>query len=249
MILVLAHHYDVEASWLCRSIQEHCGQSALLLWPEALGVDYCISLQLHGDGGHHAEVSFFERQMEKFDGRDPSYAVNRLGYIEPLIWDKAAGPEKAYAAAEINAFFSAFVRALPCPVSNPVRNGALWAGSGFEARWASLLHRRGVAVHPLATAGANEALGALSRAHPASIRRWLHFEGHVFPYPGHERAYPEVEMAILHHDPDELLEFIAIEDSTFLQPHLLWVSRTPALSCYGHTFVRTLTNRIGGCAK
>ena len=249
MILVLAHHYDAEAGWLCRTVEQDCQQAALLLWPEALGVDYSISLRLRGNGRHDALVSLFGPPASAFSGRSARYVVNRLGYIEPLIWDKAGPSEKAYAAAEINAFFSAFVSSLPCLLSNPVRNGALWAGTGFEARWTSRLHGSGVAIHRLATAGANEALQELNRANPATLRRWLHFEGQLFSPSGQERSYPDIERAILQNDPDEMLEFIAIEDSTTQSPRLLWVSRTPALSCYGRTFVNALAIRTGGLAR
>lgn len=248
MILILAHHYDAEADWLCKIVEQDYQQAALLVWPEALGVDYSISLRLRGSGKHDALVSFFGPPASALSGRSARYVVNRLGYIEPLVWAKADSSEKAYAAAEVNAFFSAFVSALSCPISNPVRNGALWAGTGFVARWASRLHASGVAVHRLATSGANEAMRELNRADPATLRRWLHFEGRVFSPPGQEKSSPDIERAILEHSPDEMLEFIAIEDSTAPHPHVLWVSRTPALSCYGRAFVTALTDCGGGCA-
>ncbi len=249
MILVLAHHYDAEADWLCRTVELDFQQAACLLWPEALGVDYRISLRLRGSGRHDALVSLVKPTASVFSGRSARYVINRLGYIEPLVWDKAIPSEKTYAAAEINAFFSAFVRSLPCSVSNPVRHGALWAGTGFEARWMSRLHRAGVLVHRLATADANEALQELSRADPATLLRWMHFEGQLFKPAGQERCYPDIERAILQESPDEMLELMAVVDPRTQRPQLLWLSRTPALSCYGRPFVSALADRAGGFAR
>src|SRR5881227_3930810 len=102
MILVLAHHYDAEAEWLRKTLREGYAQAALLLWPEALGVDYDISLRLRANGNHDATVSMFEPPSRTSCERSARYVVNRLGYIEPLIWKNAAPSEKAYATAEIN---------------------------------------------------------------------------------------------------------------------------------------------------
>jgi hypothetical protein len=242
VILVLAHHYDAEAEWLCGALRRH-RQAALLLCPEALGVDYRISLFLGGNGRHDSRVSFFHPQAHTFQGRCARYAINRLGYVEPLIWKQAESTEKAYATSEINAFFSAFVRALLCPVSNPVRNGALWAGSGFEAKWLSRLQRFGATVHPLATAPPAEALAALNGAGRETIRRWLHVDGELFSPPDQESSYSDVERAILDQGPDEMLEFIGIHEASSPRPKLLWVTRTPALSCYGPNLVAALIDR------
>ena len=249
MILILAHHFDLEAEWLHRTLRDDYAQASLLLWPEALAVDYRITLALHGDGRREADVAFFDRTVgaldrETFDCQASRYAINRLSYIEPSIWKNADTAEKAYAESEINAFFSAFVRALPCPVSNPARHGALWTQAGFEARWASALHRSGVAVDPRAFGDPAIALAALSVADPSAVRRWMYFDGAVLAPPGQTTTGTEtLGRAVLERAPDEVLEFVAIEESIDAPARLLWVSRTPALSCYGSAFIDMLIDR------
>jgi hypothetical protein len=241
VILVLAHHYDAEAEWLCMTLRrEHI--AALLLWPEALGVDYRISLFL----GHHeaaaGEITFLNERELPLESHSIRYALNRLGYIEPLMWDRAAPRERAYATSEINAFFSAFIRALPCPVSNPVRNGALWTGAGFEAKWFARLRRHGVGLHALASATPAEAWDTLASADRAQVRRWLYFEGELFSPPDQE-PHREMESAIRDESPDEMLEFIAIQETPSRPLQLLWVTRTPAVSCYAPDFLAALIER------
>lgn len=242
LILVLAHHYDAEAEWLCTVLRNH-RQAVLLLWPEALGVDYRISLFLSGKAKPAGQVCFFQPPAFTFHGHSARYALNRLGYIQPLTWQHAAQAEKDYATAEINAFFSAFVRALPCPLSNPVRNGALWRGQGFETKWLARLGRQGVALHPLATAPPEAAMAALTAADPGTVRRWLHFEGELYCPPHQRTLHSKLERAIKRERPDEMLEFIAIDHAG--SPLLLWVSKTPALSCYGANFIAALIGRAG----
>jgi hypothetical protein len=244
VILILAHHYDAEAEWLCAALRRQ-GQSAALLWPEALGVDYAISLFLRSDGQHAGHIRFFGPPSRTVAITDLRYAVNRLGYVAPLIWEHAVSGEREYATSEINAFFSGLIRALPCGVSNPVRNGALWSGAGFEATWLSRLGRHGISIALPERGAAADLAAMLARPDHEAPLRWLHVNRALFSPPG-QANYPALERAIGQEDADEMLEFVAIEDpGSSSSPRLVGVTRTPALSCFGPTLVDALIEHTG----
>src|SRR5437879_4593169 len=119
MLLVIAHHYDAEARWLCETLKRDYNIAATLLIPEAMGIDYSISLHLKNNGQHHSTIFFYEPET-RLKSSEVWYAINRLSYINPLIWQHVDQVEKAYATNEINAFFSAFIQSLRCPVSNSI---------------------------------------------------------------------------------------------------------------------------------
>ncbi len=246
MILVLANHYDAEAAWLRRALEERCRHPVLLLCPEGLGVDYSISLRLRNDGRHGCAISFFDDAARRWDGDRIRYAVNRLGFVEPLVWRSAAEAERIYATSEINAFFPALIQSLRCPVDSPVQHGALWVDGGFEVRWAVRLNACGVAVHPSMTGPPGKAFATLLEADPAALRRWMCFEGEVFTPAAQRGAHPRVAEHLRALAPGQTLEFVCLqgEDPAALQ--LLHVSRTPALSWYGRPFVEALLVHADG---
>lgn len=247
MILVLAHHHDVEAEWLLATLQRRA-IAALRLCPEALGVDYAITLALRNDGRHASEIVFFDDAVGRVASGCFDYAVNRLGYIDPLVWRRAQEGERAYASSEINAFFPALIEALPCRVDSPVAHGALWVDGGFASRWAARLGARGVAVHAAVAAGAAEAWAVLMASEPACLRRWLWFEGEVLVPPGQPAVAVDMPRILRTLAPRQALEFVCLQGARASEPQLLHVSRTPALSCYGEPFVQALVSQVQGAS-
>jgi hypothetical protein len=245
MILVLAHHHDVEAQWLLATLQRRA-IAALHLCPEALGVDYAITLALRNDGRHASEIVFFDDAVGRVASERFGYAVNRLGYIDPLVWRWAQEGERAYASSEINAFFPALVESLRCRVDSPVPHGALWVDSGFAPRWAARLGAHGVAVHPAMAAGAAESCAVLMASDPARLRRWLWFEGEVLAPPGQPAAPVDMPRILRALAPRQALEFVCLQGARASDLQLLHVSRTPALSCYGEPFVQVLVSQARG---
>lgn len=246
MILVLANHYDAEADWLRRALEQRGRHPVLLLCPEALGVDYGISLRLRNDGRHGCTVSFFGEAARRCDGDQIRYAVNRLGYIEPLVWRSADEGERIYATSEINAFFPALIESLRCPVDSPVQHGALWVDGGFELRWAARLNARGVDVHPSMTGPPGQAVTTLLEADPAALRRWMCFEGQVFTPAAQGGAHPHVAQHLRALAPTQTLEFVCLQGADPAALQLLHVSRTPALSWYGQPFIDALLVHADG---
>jgi hypothetical protein len=239
MILILAHHHDAEAEWLVNCLQAQ-RRRPLLLCPEALGVDYGISLRLRNDGRHDSAVAFFDPAVGGVGSGQFRYAVNRLGFIEPLIWRSAPEGERLYATVEINAFFPALVESLRCRVDSPVEHGTLWPDCGFALRWAARLHARGVTIHPALAASPAQAFATWMAADPAALRRWLWFEGEVFAPPAQGGAHPHVTRALRAHAPGRTLEFIGLQGDDPAVVQLLQVSRTPSLSWYGQPFIDAL---------
>jgi hypothetical protein len=240
MILVLAHYHDAEAHWLCHALRLDGRRRTTFLCPEAMGVDYSISLRLRNDGNHFAKITFIEPNACSVNSNEIRFAVNRLNYIEPLVWKSAAAGEQLYATSELNAFFPAVIQSLECPVDNPVHHGALWTHDGFAAQWAVRLHRLGVAIHPLAIGKQSAIVEALRQEKPADLRRWMVFNRQVFTPAGQAPEPSDIAHAISALATEESLEFIAVRDRKAGTLQVLHVSRTPALSCYGQAYIGAL---------
>ncbi|WP_183560423.1 hypothetical protein [Mucilaginibacter sp. SP1R1] len=244
MILIIAHHHDAEAQWLCQILKEDYDMPVYLLMPEALGVDYSISLQLQNNGLHHATIFFNEPQL-RLECNEVWYAINRLSYINPIVWQHANADEKAYATNEINSFFPAFIHSLKCPVSNKIYHGALYGDSSFAAQWAAHLYQHGLSVNPLATERTGKQFEKLNAIPVEQTWRFIYANNEIIlpliqdPI----KNYAGLRESILSKGGDEMLEFIFLkgEDN---RPELLQVSKTPSLSYYGKTFAEALLQQL-----
>jgi hypothetical protein len=245
MILVLAHHHDAEADWLLKALRRH-GAAVLFLCPEALGVDYAVTLSLRNDGQHASEFAFFDATIGRITSDRISYAVNRLGFIDPLVWRSAQEGERTYASSEINAFFPALIESLRCRIDSPVLHGALWVDSGFALRWAARLRAHGVAVHRSMMGEPAEASEMLMASDPTCLRRWLWFEREVFAPSGQPPVPIDMARVLRMLAPRQTLEIVCVQGTDPSDLQLLHVSRSPALSCYGQSFVRALTTHAKG---
>jgi hypothetical protein len=244
MILIIAHHHDAEALWLCKTLKEDFSLPACLLLPEALGIDYSISLHLKNNGQHHSTIFFHEPEL-CLESNQVWYAFNRLSYINPLVWQYADPVEKAYAASEINAFFPALIHSLPCPVSNGIHHGALYWEAGFAAKWAAHLQGYGVSVHPLATDITEKLFEKLNATPVEDIRRIIYFENEIILPPGQEpfKNYANLENCIIKKGGSETLEFVFLKNAD-REPELLQISKTPSISHYGTRFTEAIFQRI-----
>lgn len=244
MLLIIAHHHDAEAQWLCKNLSENYSGPFCLLMPEALGVDYSITLQLRNDGSHHASIYFYGSETY-LDGDDVSFAINRLSYINPVVWKQAEESEKAYATNEFNAFFPAFIHSLKCPLSNYIYNGALYGDNSFAAKWALYIHRYGISVNPLLADTTGKLYKMLDSIPAEQIYRFMYFHKQIIlPLDqvaiinfGHLKEY------ILQQQESETLEFIFIKKQNG-DTELIQVTKTPSLSCYGNLFVQALYQQI-----
>ncbi|WP_184547496.1 hypothetical protein [Mucilaginibacter sp. FT3.2] len=244
MLLIIAHHHDAEAQWLYKTLKENYNQPLYLLMPEALGVDYSISLQLKNDGSHHASIFFYNCKVH-LDCAEVSYAINRLSYIDPIIWKHADAVEKAYATNEFNAFFPAFIHSLKCPLSNRIYNGALYGDNGFVAQWALHLHQYGFAVNSLLTDTTGKLYERLRTIPAAQICRFMYLNNEIILPPDQQPItnFAHLKACVLKRDEPEMLEFIFIKKEN-AGPELLQVTKTPSLSCYRNVFTQIIYTQI-----
>ncbi len=244
MLLILAHHNDLEAQWLYTDLLAAGRVPARLLMPEALGIDYDITLQLHNRGNHGVHVQFYQ-PAETIDGSDVSYLLNRLTYIEPLVWNNAEPAEKTYNTNELNAFFPALIEAIPCPVSNPIHHGALYGDSAFSRKWTRLLTRQGCTIHPDAPGNPERVYRLLNDHAATGLARIMLCDKEIILPPGQEQwaELPVLQRCIRDQGSVETLEFIFLRNAGG-EPALLHVSKTPALSVYGPNITAFLSRKI-----
>lgn len=244
MLLIIAHHHDVEAQWLCKTLKEDYNLPVYIIMPEALGIDYSISLHLKNNGQHHSTI-FFHAPEARLESNRAWYAINRLSYINPLVWQHTDPVEKAYATNEINAFFPALIHSLTCPVSNSIHNGALYGEGGFAAKWAAHLHQHGVFVHPLVTDITEKLFEKLNTTPAEDIRRLIYFNNELILPPTQKplKNYISLKRSIIEKGGSETLEFIFLKRGDN-DPELLHISKTPSLSLYGKRFTDALFQRI-----
>ena len=233
MLLLIAHHYDAEARWLYDLLQSEKQVESLLLIPEALGVDYSISLHLNNCGKPRAAVYFYDTGIT-LNGDCVCYVINRLSYINPLTWQQASTIEKTYAASEINSFFSAFIYSFTCPVSNPIHNGSLYGEAAATEKWAHYCKQNDLTVHPLLSDCTGRIYNLLQNIAPENIYRYMQIGSQLMAPPQQEPA------AIIHtlkkmvsaNGENEMQEFTFLQEEGVL--HLLQVSKLPLLSLYAH---------------
>ncbi len=231
MLLILAHHHDAEAKWLYDKLLAETQLKPILLMPEALGIDYDVTLQLSNNGRHHASILFYNPNF-KIQSEDITYTINRLSYVDPLIWKNASKKEQLYATNELNAFFPAFLHALPCPVSNPAHNGALGGETVFSMKWTSYFLSQNVPVHPVVFDSPDQVYHLLQKTPQKSILRFIQIGNELITQNGQlvPPGFEGLKEMISHNREKEMAEFIYLIADDEIQ--LLTITKTPCLSLY-----------------
>ncbi len=248
---------------------------AFLLIPEALGVDYDVTLRLSDreilatlqplQGGLEFPVQGTERSALQikdgcgsqelpggweFSSPDISFLVNRLNYIDPLVWKKAGETDRAYATGEINAFFAAFIHAFSCPVVNPVVNGALPESSSANYSLLMALRKRGVSIHPALFQEDGEAFHTMI-SNLNDCTRMMTFGENILAAPRKTCPGEVFPTEMVKKNLLEALKATALPEragDTFIsqefffreaegKPGLIYISRTPAYSVYAEEFL------------
>ncbi len=231
MLLIIAHHHDAEARYFHDLLQSENRVNTRLLIPEALGVDYSISLHLKNDGRHHASIFFYETGFT-LNCDNLCYAINRLSYINPLTWQHTYPVEKNYATDEINAFFPAFIHSLKCPVSNPIYNGSLYGEATLAEKWAGYFKRCYLPVHPLLFDTTGKIYTLLQNTPAENICRHMQIGNQLItplqqlPAP----VFSDLKKILLENGDNDMREFIFFREGSNLQ--LIQVSKVPSLSLY-----------------
>lgn len=231
MLLILAHHHDAEAKWLYDKLLAETNLKPILLIPEALGIDYDATLQLHNSGRHQASILFHNPDF-KIESGDITYTINRLSYVDPIIWKNSLKKEQLYATNELNAFFPAFLHALPCPVSNPAHNGALGGETVFLMRWVSHFLSQNLPVHPVVFDSPDQVYHLLQKTSQKNILRFMQVGNQLITQNGHSvpPGFDRLREIIRHNREKEMAEFICLIADDQIQ--ILTITKTPCLSLY-----------------
>lgn len=199
--------------------------------PEALGIDYDISLQLNNNARHQASVLFRNPEF-KVKSQDITYTINRLSYIDPIIWKNSSKKEKLYATNELNAFFPAFLHALPCPVSNPAHNGALGGETVFLMKWVSYFISQNVPVNPVVFDSPDQVYYLVQKTPQKKVLRFIQIGNQLILQNGQAvpAGFEHLREMISHNREREMAEFICLIADDHIQ--LLTITKTPCLSLY-----------------
>ena len=243
MLLLIAHNHDAEARWLYHTLNQGARLPVAYLVPEALGIDYKITLRLNNCGPHTASV-WFDKPERRLESSGFTYVINRLSYVDPIAWHKAEPSELTYATAELNAFFPALVASLPCKVSNRIHHGSLYGDACFVARWAARMKGRGVPVDLCVLDCTGKSHEKISAATPGGLSRFMYDGDRIFTPHGQPVAPHEAEIrdCLKNSGEDETLEAVFLNESG--RTSLIHLSKTPSLSCYGSNYIGSLISPI-----
>jgi len=140
MILILAHHYDVEALYLYRLLSTQQMVKVMLLQAETFCLEFSISYSPQ-------EISSSTIQFKNGDTihcKNIQLVINRWQYLQPNWWKKAGEKEQEYVTAEMNAFVVGWLGAFKVPVINGVQYGALSSVYDMYEPWLPVIKSAGL---------------------------------------------------------------------------------------------------------
>jgi hypothetical protein len=241
MLLIIAHHHDQEAVWLYKNLLESGEIPVRLLVPETLGLDYHISLNLFNTLAAKSSVNWFATGETIFN-TDVHWLINRLNYIDPIIWNRSASAEKQYATSELNAFFAAFIHSFSCKISNPIQNGCLYGQIQFLPFWISYFQKKGIQPHSLLLK--NNFSRKKAMANPEKLLRFLCHKNSIYQ-PAEQTSAAELTKLLSANNllkPWDLMEFVFMQTRSPQKFHFISASPTPCFSAYGKAFTQTVIN-------
>ena len=139
MIVILASRYDQTAGWL---VARWARAGGCLLTCEDLSVSgwrYDPSQPLSGTsvlGGREVAL------------KDVRGMLTRLPYVSDHELIHIAPPDRAYVAAEMTAFLTCWLSALPCPVLNRPSPGCLTGPNRHAEQWVAAAAKLGMRIRP-----------------------------------------------------------------------------------------------------
>lgn len=241
MLLIIAHHYDREAVWLYENILENGEIPVRLLVPETLGLDYYISLNLSGTLVAKSSVKWFDTGETIFN-TDVHWLINRLSYIDPMIWNQSEATEKQYATNELNAFFAAFIYSFGCTISNPIQNGSLYGQNLYLPKWISHFKKAGIdPTKPLLKNGFPD---ANDLKNPTDLSRFLCHKNSIYQ-PEKQTLKPDLKQFLFAEEAlnsFDMMEFIFLRTQNSSKFQFVSASSAPCFSAYGKAFTKTIVN-------
>lgn len=241
MLLIIAHHYDREAVWLYENILENGEIPVRLLVPETLGLDYYISLNLSDTLAAKSSVKWFDTS-ETILNTDVHWLINRLSYIDPLIWNQSEATEKQYATNELNTFFAAFIHCFSCAISNPIQNGCLYGQIQFLPFWISHFIKKGIQPHPFLLK--NNFSPKKEAAKPDELFRFLCHKNSIYQPPEQILEPDLIKLLAIKNvlKPWDMMEFVFSQTKSPRKFQFISASPTPCFSAYGKAFTKTIVN-------
>ena len=140
MLLVIANHGDGAARQLAA---EWKGYPVAVLTPADFsrkGWSYCLPA---------SSLSYAVVDGNKVATREITGVLTRMSCVSPQELGSIVPEDRAYVAAEINAFLAAWLSSLACPVLNRPTPGCLTGPNWRREQWVGLAARLGLPVCPV----------------------------------------------------------------------------------------------------
>ena len=242
MVLIFAHHYDMEAKWLAQYLPQQCSSIRVkLVIAEALGIDYDITLSIKNNSSN--AVVFFKDDTGPLACGSISFVINRLMFIDPIVWNKSDKKEKTYAMNEINAFFAAFIHSYKCPVVNAVEHGSLLGNNSGTFRLVKILKKDGMAIHPFVFEENENSFKLMEKNAVACLRAMCWYNKIFFPLHQFNIEFRDKIMQTLNKQQlTSTHELFFINNNAEFE--LIYISKSPALSVYGQPFLQYLSEAV-----
>ena len=145
MILILCHLQDAEAAWLSQRLQ-HLAPEVPVRLVSAEELLYARRVQ-HTLGHAPAGFALTLQNGQRIEAAEVAVLVNRLCFLDPVVWQRAGSMQYLYVLQEINALYLSMLHALPAErLYNPPSAAALGGRYLTPAEWQLLGARVGLPI-------------------------------------------------------------------------------------------------------
>lgn len=145
MILILCHLHDAEAAWLAHGLQQ-VGAPVLIVSADELLLARAVSHRL-GHAGADFAITLQNGQCIRKDVI--SAVINRLSYLDPILWKRADPKQYQYVAQEFNALYLSLLHSVgQVRLYNPPTAMSLSGRHLSVAEWQLLGLRAGLPIAP-----------------------------------------------------------------------------------------------------
>lgn len=145
MILIVCHLHDAEAAWLAQRLS-HLAPGTPVLLVSAEELLYARQVQ-HTLGDGPAGFVLTLQNGRRIAAGDVAVVVNRLCFLDPVIWRQKDPQQYLYVLQELNALYLSLLHSLPAGrLYNPPSAVALGGRHLTAAEWQLLAARAGLPV-------------------------------------------------------------------------------------------------------
>ena len=140
MLLIIANHGDEAARQLAAEWKSY---SAAVLTPADLsrkGWSHCLPA---------SSLAYAVADGNKVATSEIAGVLTRMSYVSPQELGSIVPEDRAYVAAEMNAFLAAWLSSLACPLLNRPTPGCLTGPNWRREQWVGLAARLGLPVCPV----------------------------------------------------------------------------------------------------